>query len=435
MFLRYVILRLLTVVPTLLAIILLIFAFKAFIPDDFLERTLTESVTQQAGLSQEDLVKEILELRKDLQLDLPLFYFTIQSSILPDTLHKIYPIEKADFIRDILLEYGNRENAENYVLQVFELQRSGNFEARVLGNQLFGITSPEAIAGFLGPIQNTPIVESFKAMNKFKSTVSPLVPAFKWIGPSNQFHQWLSGLLSLDFGKSIVDQREVSIKIKTALINTLHITIPGLLGVLLICIPIGIWLSRLKGILRRVSTTILFALDALPLFWISLLLILFLASNQFINAFPAFGLTTVNADGLSLQYLVLPVLALIISAVGYVSMQVAKAINDEESKVYVLSARALGYSEKDVLWRHVFRNSLIPIITIISGFFISAFAGSLVVEIIFSIPGMGKLLYDSVSMRDFPVILGVLLVISTIKIIVNLLTDVSYKVINPTVNF
>ncbi len=128
-------------------------------------------------------------------------------------------------------------------------------------------------------------------------------------------------------------------------------------------------------------------------------------------------------------------IALVFAALGYVTIQIMKAVNDEQGKLYVLAARAKGLSEKRIRWVHIFRNSLVPVITIFSEYLTAAFAGSLVVEVIFSIPGMGKLLYDSVLGRDFNVIIGVILLIGLIKMISNILADLGYRIASPSITY
>ncbi len=393
-------------------------------PDDVVENQINAARIQNATLSENDFVDIVKQIRSELKLDRHIFYFSITSSVLPDTITAMYPIEKGEFYKRLLLRYGSDRRVTDYYLRLENNISSDNvFRRKVAGdlyNKLDGIRVKEVFERH-NLSERDPLVVGFNNLLKGAKLYQSIIPAFRWHGPDNQFHHWFKSLITLDLGRSIIDNEHVSSKISRALWSTLLITIPALILLIVISIPLGIWLASGQGLPATVVRTMLFSLDAIPLFWLALILIILFASGVFLNVLPAYGMGAFQSgSGYTLlekmRYLVLPIVALVFAALGYVTIQIMKAVNDEQGKLYVLAARAKGLSEKRIRWVHIFRNSLVPVITIFSEYLTAAFAGSLVVEVIFSIPGMGKLLYDSVLGRDFNVIIGVILLIGLISV-------------------
>ena len=436
--LGYVIRRLISIIPALLLMSALVFLLKVSIPDDFVDDEINRIRIVNPSIDDERAEELKNELRQRMGLDLPVFYFSLTSAAIPDTLHRIFPKERAEFLRSLLLEYGDRDGVSHYFSMLEKLQVSSIQEERRLANRLFGVTESDQIENLIGRSANKDLEDIADELLTNIDYWSIFRPVFHWNGSGNQFHRWLVSIMTLSFGQSIVDGEQVSTKIAHSLKRTLMITIPALFFLLVTSIPLGAWLSFGQTTWRDFVRSILLSVDAVPLFWLSILLILIFSSGLFFNILPAFGMIAFASEGFSwnqVPYLVLPIISLTLAASGYMTIQVMKAFEDEQGKLYVLSARARGLSEWRIAWSHIFRNTLVPIITIFSDYLAAAFAGSLVVEIIFSIPGMGKLLFDSVAQRDFNVILGIILLTGLIKMIANLLADISYRLVNPMIRF
>jgi microcin C transport system permease protein len=174
-----------------------------------------------------------------------------------------------------------------------------------------------------------------------------------------------------------------------------------------------------------------------------LLLVLF-GGGTFVQWFPLRGLTSDNWEQLSLAgkvldylwHLVLPITASVIGSFAIVTMLTKNAFLEEIRKQYVLTARAKGLSEKRVLWKHVFRNALIPLVTGFPAAFIGAFfTGSLLIETLFSLDGLGLLSYEAVLRRDYPVVLGTLYLFTLIGLVTRLISDVCYVLVDPRIQF
>jgi peptide/nickel transport system permease protein len=176
------------------------------------------------------------------------------------------------------------------------------------------------------------------------------------------------------------------------LLNGLAFILAIVIGVM-----IGIWSGTHDGqTVEKIGNTILFGLFALPSFWLATLLIFFLSSGEWLSIFPAGGLGPYHAAehvfekwGILLTHLTLPVVCLALGALAYVSRQMKQSVMHQWGQPYVHSLRTLGISEKTILRKHVIRNALFPLITMIGGALPALLSGSLIIEVIFSIPGMG----------------------------------------------
>ena len=433
--------RILAIIPTLLTLSVLIFVLKSYLPDGIVDRYLNEALLKNSSIEQREIKGLVREIKADLGLDKPIFYFSIRSNVLPDTLNQMYPSGKAVFLEQLLLEYGNPDLVRNYYLLLEEESASNDPERSKVIGSLYSRVDASEVLSFLNDSRidkNDPIRSAFDSMHRGKSYWRPIIPSLTWNGMTNQFHEWVKSVLLLDFGRSIVDNKAVSYKVGRSLINTLWITLPAFLLLLVAGILMGVTIYQSNPKLRKYQSTVLYALHAMPTFWLSLILIYLFAGQALFNIFPAYGMGAFRegANIISrIPFLVLPVSALFLTAIGYIALQVAKALTDEEDKLYITSLRARGLDQTQILWRHQLKNSLFPIITIYSEYLTAVFAGSLVVEVIFSIPGMGKLLYDSVLARDYNVVIGLVIFIALIKLIANLLADISYKLVNPSVDY
>ena len=256
-----------------------------------------------------------------------------------------------------------------------------------------------------------------------------------------QYGQWLVRLAQFDFGDSFSqDRRPVLDKIKERLPITILINVLSIGLILAVSVPIGI-LSAVKrnSPFDRGTTIFVFLGFAMPSFWLALLLMDFFGVR--LGLFPISGLRSIGYEYMgpvqqffdSLHHLILPVF---ISAFGglagfsrYMRSNMLEVIRQD----YILTARAKGLSERVVIYRHALRNALLPVITILGLSVPGLIGGSVIFETIFAIPGMGKLFYDGVMMRDYPLIMGILVIGAILTLIGNLLADVGYAMADPRI--
>jgi len=191
--------------------------------------------------------------------------------------------------------------------------------------------------------------------------------------------------------------------------------------------------------LRQIVLPILYTVESIPLFIIALLLLSFLAGSGYLTLFPISGLGLDAGNDQSwfqilvtrLHHLLLPALCLIIAGLPFVTTQLYQEMQHVFASEFIKTARAKGLSEKVTLRRHVFRNSLLPLITTFTGYLPALISGALVLEVIFAIPGTGRLLAESVLARDYPVVLGLVLFIALLKAFSHLVADFLYFVADP----
>ncbi|HOK10382.1 MAG TPA: ABC transporter permease [Candidatus Hydrogenedens sp.] len=257
-----------------------------------------------------------------------------------------------------------------------------------------------------------------------------------------QYALWLSRIIRLDFGRSYKDQRPVMEKIRETLPITLQFTILETLLIYLIAIPLGTYSATHQRTLSdQIITFILFLLYSLPSFWVAMLLIMFLGGGDWWNLFPVNGINSIDAHHYSLArwildrlwHMVLPLFCMTYAGLAGLSRYMRTGMLDVIRQDYIRTARAYGFSEKMVVFKYAMRNSLIPIITLLAGLLPGLIGGSVIIETIFSIPGMGRLGFEAVLSRDYPLIMGVFTISTLLTLIGLVLSDVLYAVVDPRI--
>ncbi len=263
--------------------------------------------------------------------------------------------------------------------------------------------------------------------------------------PVQRFLDMMKNYLVFDFGESYYHHRSVVSLVISKMPVSMSLGLWSFLLVYGICIPLGIAKAVHDGSRFDVfSSTVILVGYAIPGFVLAILLIVLFGGGSFWNIFPLRGLISDNFSELSLidkildylWHMVLPVVSSTVGSLAVMTLLTKNSFLEEIRKQYVLTARAKGLAENTILYRHVFRNAIIPIITGFPGSFITAFfTGSLLIETIFSLDGMGLLAYDSIINRDYPVVLGTLYFFTIIGLVSRLLSDLSYLVVDPRISF
>ena len=258
-----------------------------------------------------------------------------------------------------------------------------------------------------------------------------------------RFWQMLKSFAQFDLGQSFYQRKGVWELIKEKMPVSISLGLWTFFISYLIAVPLGVAKAvRAGSRFDFVTTLIVLVGYAIPGFVLGVaLLVVFGGQLQW---FPLRGLTSSNWEQLSwgarivdyLWHITLPVTAMVLGSFAVTAMLTKNSFLEEIRKQYVLTARAKGLSERRVLWKHVFRNALIPIITGFPAAFIGAFfTGSLLIETLFSLDGLGLLSYESVIRRDYPVVLGTLFFFTLIGLVTKLLSDLSYVLVDPRVKF
>lgn len=260
-----------------------------------------------------------------------------------------------------------------------------------------------------------------------------------------RFVQMLGQFARFDLGRSFFHNKDVWQLIKEKLPVSISLGLWTFVLVYLISVPLGIAKAVRAGMPFDTVTTFIVLLGyAIPSFVMGLLLLVLFGGGSFVQWFPLRGLVSSNWHELGiwhkltdyLWHITLPVTAMVLGGFAVITILTKNAVLEEIRKQYVMTARAKGVEERRVLWRHVFRNALIPIMTGFPAAFVGAFfTGSLLIETLFSLDGLGLLSYESVIRRDYPVVFGSLFVFTLIGLLTNLIRDLSYVWVDPRVKF
>ncbi|MGE4560309.1 MAG: microcin C ABC transporter permease YejB [Desulfobulbus sp.] len=263
--------------------------------------------------------------------------------------------------------------------------------------------------------------------------------------PVQRFLEMMRRYLVFDFGRSYYHHRSVAELVISKLPVSMSLGLWSFLIVYSVCIPLGIAKAVRDGsTFDVVSSSVILIGYAIPGFVLGIVLIVLFGGGSFWNIFPLRGLVSDNWHQLGpaakvfdyLWHMVLPIIASTVGSLAIMTLLTKNSFLEEIRKQYVVTARAKGLEERQVLYKHVFRNAIIPIITGFPGSFITAFfTGSLLIETIFSLDGMGLLAYESVMNRDYPVVLGTLYFFTLIGLVSRLLSDLSYVMVDPRISF
>lgn len=258
-----------------------------------------------------------------------------------------------------------------------------------------------------------------------------------------RFVKMLADYARFDLGQSFVHHKDVWELIQEKLPVSISLGLWTFFLSYLVSVPLGIAKAVRAGSRFDLVTSVIVLVGyAIPGFVLGVALLVLFGGGSFLQWFPLRGLTSANWDELSLGakvvdylwHITLPVTASVVGSFAVITMLTKNAFLDEIRKQYVLTARAKGLDERKVLWKHVFRNALIPLVTGFPAAFIGAFfTGSLLIETLFSLDGLGLLGYESVMRRDYPVVLGTLYLFTLIGLVTKLISDLCYVWVDPRV--
>jgi len=255
-----------------------------------------------------------------------------------------------------------------------------------------------------------------------------------------QYAEWLKRFAKLDFGKSFVDGRDVTDKILERIPITLIINVLSILLIFSVAIPIGV-MSAVKqySAFDKAATVFVFVGYSTPSFWLALLLMIFFGVEM--GMLPISGFQSLDVSGMNFaerlidwaKHLVLPVGISAFGGLAGMSRYSRSSMLEVIRQDYIRTARAKGLPEKAVIMRHAFRNALMPILTILGLMVPALIGGAVIFETIFAIPGMGKLFYESTMARDYPTVMGILVIGAILTLVGNLLADISYALADPRI--
>lgn len=470
--LKYLFKRILIFIPTLFVISLIAFWLSKLAPGDPVEAC--QGSQGPSGLEASEL--SIRNIARRMGLDKPAFYLSFTSAAYPDTLYKIESRYKRENLNKLIAQYGNWPEIENYyqsirLLQiqlqkipntierdrVINIQKALNllfvgFKDNQIKSQLEKIKSntfqsTDGSIDELKPLIEAQVIGLEKAYNEVKENAKPsalYIPAIHWHGFDNQYHNWITAFLKGDFGISCRDGQPVSQRLKTPLFWTLVMNLMAITIAFLISIPIGVYSAAKKdAAFDNITTMTLFMLYSLPTFWIGTLLVVFFTNPEYgMDWFCGIGLGSAASDAPfwtrfweTACHLVLPVFCLTYSALAFISRQMRGSMLNTIQQDYIRTAKAKGLHSNKIIWKHAFRNALFPLITMLALVLPATISGSVVIEVIFNIPGMGREVVNAISAKDWAIVYTVLMLVAILTMIGNLIADILYALADPRISY
>lgn len=443
--LNYLLKRFVFLIPTVFFICLFTFLVSINAPGDPVEIILLKN---NSKLSSKQYKEEYQKLKNELGLNLPLFYFSISTPYTPNEL-VTYPIAHQDFIEQLCYETQNPAtgvNIYNYLTSGIDTLPQENKSRLISSIQNYN----GRFADFLNEICHT---LNCSSSNKVKENLLSIYkteqgkikfpfPQFKLNGLNNQFNNWLLRVLTFDFGNSYIDNRPVINIILPALSTTLLLSLLSLTIAYAVAIPLGVFLATNKRLKRSTwINNFLIGIYSIPNFWLASILIFVFAGGDLFNWFPAFGLGDLPDDAPFIDrfletayHLILPLICWTYTGLVVIARHMKSGLEQNLNLDYVRTARAKGLDQNKIVWKHAFKNSIIPIIALFASTLPFILSGSYVLEYIFSINGLGKITYDALFARNYPVIFGVVLITAFLTVIGNILADLMLFIVDPRIS-
>lgn len=489
---QYIVKRILIFIPTLLVITLLGFVISVNAPGDPVERMVTSSQNSgEVGSQSKSQLEQKKFWRNKLGLDLPVFYFSLTSVSYPDTLYKIYDKSEKEALARFIHMYGNwkeiemysnslnrfcisqlefvadsnliKQYDENAVLEILNqlrfdaLSLKTSFDPSVIkakNKEIIGLLSSYS---FLSPLKSNfeKVIQNYALMQQNASAWKNYIPRIAFYGFKNQYHRWLFGdggefskglLFHGDFGTSYVTRQPISDVIYSKIGWSLFFSMLSVFLAYLISIPIGVKSGANRGSrFDKISSLVLFLLYSMPSFWLATLLIMTFANTDVFAWFPASGVKPALGypDGasflqmikISFPYIVLPAICYTYSSFAFLSRTMRVSIIESVNQDYIRTARAKGLTENKVIWKHSLRNALLPIITVFANIFPAAIGGSVIIETIFTIPGMGSETVFAIQNNNYPMIIAVLTITGFLTLLGYLISDILYAIVDPRISY
>lgn len=436
----YFLKRIFWLLPTLLFTSLLIFSISLSAPSSFTEPD-SELNSNNNQISYPQWEQKQNQIKSSLDMNIPAFYLSLHSAALSDTLYRInHEVIKLN-IRSWAFQSGNWKMINDIYAQIKSAIQSADSDQKA--DRYLDLLLIKDLDQLISRLRQFPELKIEAASASKKNSLSKYLPVIRWNGSNNKYHHWISSLLKLDLGRSLIDKRALAPKISKSLKWTISLSLSSLLLALLIAIPLAIAAAmNPMGLLDRLCNLIFFALYSVPVFWMASLLLIFLASKQYLHWFPSFGIGEID-PGMSFSqifairsaHLFLPLVCWTYGSLAFIFRQLRGKLIEQSFTDYALTARAKGLSKWQIMWRHLFKNSQFPLITLLGASLPALIGGSFIIESVFSIPGMGKLSLDAFLQRDYPLIFNLSLLACCLTVFGIFLADLAYHYNDPRIKF
>ena len=447
---RYILRRLYWFFPVFLLVVVLLFILdQKTTKDQFLQEANASRLPAEPSANEDAILKELAASKG---WDLPPFYFSMHhQGWSPDFYQEIDARERRRLhqIGQWTLNTHSASQVHNSIKNLNEYYRY-NLADEIYKSEFINYVNGQNTFRLLhwannldaDKIENKLLVNLIEQVNQAHADKSiwNALPVISWHGVTNRFHNFIKNYLFNGRQFSKVDGILVYQKIWPAVGITIFINVVSLILLTLICIPLGLFLFRRnEQFSGRILQAVLYILFALPLFWLATFVLLVAAG---VPGIGVSGMPVLHAGETpsvlsflrpyNIGYLVLPIVSVVLGLLAFLSIQMYRSLRETDQQKFILAARSRGISESNVLRRHNRPVAIYSIITILGNSIPALISGSVVIEIIFNIPGMGRLLWQSLYAYDWSVVTGILLISVVFSVIGQLLTDISYYYVNPT---
>ncbi len=378
--------------------------------------------------------------------ELPLFYFAINPYSFPDTLYKILNKPVRRQAKGFLRQGYSWFDIQSYIQSEQQLFLSPEIKYYIETAFISRTSDVKTIQASMSQFPDSLVMHTkylawrqrFDQLKSGRKYAGLYLPTITFHGVNNKFHRWISQLVQGKWGTSSIDNRPAWTKIKEAMSWTLTLNLIAMIVVFAMSIRMGEYLFK-HSMKRRSKWLegVLFFLYSIPRFYLALLLIIFFASDTMhpsLHLFPSPGFID-SIDGASILekwwiysgYLWLPLLCMILPSLAYISRLYAAKLQGEQSKPYAFHAWSEGLADDKIIRQHLRKNAILPIFSLIGIEIPALVGGSVVIEVLFNIPGMGRLMMQSIVMQDWTVVFSILLLTGFLTIIGKLATDIFLK--------
>ncbi|MGD1842316.1 MAG: ABC transporter permease [Thermonemataceae bacterium] len=361
---------------------------------------------------------------------LPLFYVSLKRSATPSFTYQS-SIEKR-FGNRMSWHYGNHQQLEELILTLRKLPPTKyDLFLTTASKEGHSLTNPFTLlfsdASLSIPLRKQ-LREAFYNLQNNPKVYQNYIPRLQWYGANNAYHVWLVSFIQGDWGTSHTNKQAVNTVVFNTLVRTVYWTGSALFLLIILSFLVAIYLHHSRfSQWRKPFFKLIYLIDTIPIFVWGTLLISILASVGWL-----FVSTYADRSTRLISYGV-AVALLVFTNFPYAFKQLYEAISEEKKRPYVQTAYAKGLTEWQVLRKHILKNALYPSITVFSGYLPALVTGALIIEIIFSIAGIGRLLHGAVLGRDYALLLALILVIAFVRMLANLIADILYLWADPRV--
>jgi len=430
--LRHLVNRALSFLPTLCIGLVVLFIFRLLPSESKWEEKVEFLAIQGGGFDTKGIEDTKGRIREQLGLNLPVFYFSVRSVASPQSIPDAFNLLEKEWIRKISMYTGEPTKT----IELATLIKAHGFA------QWNSSEPPAKMFQTMEAWTNKKTGDSKVSVDTVFSLLPSrmaYIPVVDFHGLQNQFHLWVGNALRGDLGLSWKTNEKVTDVILRALANSVIFTVPAIVIILSLSYWLVLGMAGLGFKSKQAADRLIYLIDLMPQFGWALIFIVLFASGVVFSWFPSIvSLVTLTRDSAWERYIwpyILPVAVLVLQSFPLITKQIDAAFQKTADAPFVFTSLARGMSEKTIIRKYRMRYSLLPAITLFGDFLVAVVGGGLIVEVAFSIAGIGKLLTDAVLHQDYPVVTGIILLFIVVQMISYLITDILYYAFDPRISF